>query len=75
MSENVKPKRDFSLERILDALILTRNYFDRDGKLEAQRLAGDALLLRRLIYGDRAAASVPGRSDSQTDIRAVAATE
>lgn len=61
--------RDLVTERFIDALILTRAYFNDAGELMAQRLVGDALLLRRFVYpegvqtsGEHSAADSPTKS-------------
>jgi hypothetical protein len=72
-----KTGRDLITERFVDALILSRGYFDAEGRLLAERLVGDALLIRGLIYGDapfanadRAAADDPQKGPKHRAIHA-----
>lgn len=44
-----RTSRNLPLERLIDSLLATGEYFD-EGHLAAERVVADALLLHRLIY-------------------------
>lgn len=62
-----KPRRDLTLERLVDSLLLTRAYHNREtGKLEAERVVSDALLLQRLMYPPGVTNLPPAAADQPT---------